>query len=52
MGYGLQDLARHNAWATKQILVYCRELDEQTMGATAPGTFGTIIETLRHLINS
>ena len=52
MGQGLDDLARHNAWATSQVLAFCGELDESTLNATVPGTFGTIIEILRHLIDS
>ena len=52
MGHGLHDLARHNAWATGQVLAFCRGLDGSTLGATVPGTYGTIIETLRHMINA
>ena len=52
MGHGLHDLARHNAWATGQVLEYCRGLDEPTLRATVPGTYGTIIETLRHIVAS
>jgi uncharacterized damage-inducible protein DinB len=52
MGHGLHDLARHNGWATAQLIGFCRELDEATLNATVPGTYGTILETLRHLINS
>jgi uncharacterized damage-inducible protein DinB len=32
------------------VLEFCRRLDEQTLNATVPGTYGTIIATLRHLI--
>ena len=52
MGHGLHDPARHNAWATAQLLEFCRGLDEPTSNATVPGTYGTIIETLRHTIDS
>lgn len=52
MGHGLHDLAQHNAWATAQILAFCRELDEPMLNRTVPGTFGTVIETLRHMIDS
>ena len=52
MGHGLHDLARHNAWATVQVLVFCRGLDEAALEATVPGTYGTIIETLRHMIDA
>src|SRR5687768_545812 len=52
MGHGLHDLAGHNAWATAQVLAFCRGLDGPTLDATVPGTYGTIIETLRHLIDA
>ncbi len=52
MRHTLHDLARHNAWATAQTLEYCQGLDEATLHATVPGTYGTIIETLRHIVNS
>lgn len=52
MGPGLHDLTKHNAWATTQVLTYCRELDEETLNATVPGTYGTIIETVRHIVSS
>ncbi len=52
MEHGLHDLARHNAWATSQVLNYCRGLDEPTLDATVPGTYGTILETLRHIIDA
>ncbi len=50
MAHALHDPVRHNAWATTQILEFCRGLDEQTLNVTVPGTYGTIIATLRHII--
>ncbi|MGH2549993.1 MAG: DinB family protein [Thermomicrobiales bacterium] len=52
MTHGLHDLSRHNTWATAQTITFCRGLDEQQLNTTVPGTFGTIIEMLRHTINS
>ena len=52
MGHGLHDLVRHNTWANGQIVAFCRGLDETVLNATVPGTFGTVIETLRHTIDS
>lgn len=52
MTHALHDLVRHNIWATEQVLEYCRGLDESTLSATVPGTFGSIMITLRHYINS
>ena len=51
MGHQLDDLFNHNAWATAQVIDYCRGLDESTLNATEPGVYGTIIETLRHTID-
>ena len=50
MAHALHDPVRHNAWATTQILEFCRGLDEQTLNATVPSTYGTIIATLRYII--
>ncbi len=52
MSHGLHDLVRHNAWATARVLAYCQDLDEPTLNATVPGTYGSIIDILRHLIDS
>jgi uncharacterized damage-inducible protein DinB len=52
MAYVLDDLVRHNIWATKELLAFCRGLDEETLNATVPGTYGTVIGTLWHEIAS
>ena len=52
MGHELHDPFRHNAWATAQVVTFCQGLDEETLNATVPGTYGTIIATLRHTIDS
>ncbi len=46
------DLARHNTWATSHVLAFCEQLDDSSIEATAPGTYGSIIDTLRHLIDA
>ena len=46
------DLTRHNAWATVQVLKYCQGINESDLNATVPGTYGTIIQILRHTIDS
>jgi len=50
LGHRLHDPVRHNIWATAQVLDACRGLDQPTLDATVPGTYGTIIDTLRHMI--
>lgn len=43
------DLFRHHAWATRRLLEHCRELPADVLEGTAPGTYGSVIVTLRHL---
>ncbi len=50
MSHALHDPIRHNAWASTQLLDFLQGLNGQTLNATVPGTYGTIIETLRHII--
>jgi uncharacterized damage-inducible protein DinB len=52
MAYVLDDLVRHNIWATGELLALCRPLDDETLNATVPGTYGTVIATLRHMIDA
>ena len=52
MGHSLDDLVKHNIWATRELVNLCQELDEETLNATVPGTYGTVLETMRHLINA
>jgi uncharacterized damage-inducible protein DinB len=52
MKQGLHDITRHNSWATAQVLGFCRELDSAMLNATVPGTYGTILDLLRHIIAS
>lgn len=46
----LLEAFRHNSWATRRLLDFCRRLIPDQLTATAPGTYGTIIATLNHLI--
>jgi uncharacterized damage-inducible protein DinB len=52
MGQELNDLVGHHVWATDRLLAYCRDLPAETLTATVPGTYGSIIATLRHLIDA
>jgi len=49
---GLQDPLRHNAWATKELLSFCRGLSDEQLRATSPGTYGTILSTLQHILGA
>src|SRR5215471_20567619 len=44
------DLFRHNAWATRRLLEFCRDLDPSLLDTAAPGTFGSVKETLAHVV--
>ena len=46
----LADAFRHHAWATIRLLDACAALDDAQLATTVPGTYGSIIDTLRHLV--
>jgi uncharacterized damage-inducible protein DinB len=52
MNDGLIDAFGHNAWAMRGVLRVCGELTPAQMQATAPGTYGSISETFRHIVLS
>jgi uncharacterized damage-inducible protein DinB len=52
MNGALLELYRHMTWATLCVIELCQGLDDEALDATIPGTFGTIRETLRHLVNA
>ena len=48
----MHDAFRHHAWANDRVLEVCAALTDEHLASTAPGTFGTILDTLRHLVGS
>ena len=42
----------HHIWATSKMLERCVEMTSDQLGLTAPGTFGSILDTLDHLVSS
>ena len=52
MSQTLLELFRHKTWATLRLIEYCQGLADEHLDATIPGTFGTIRETLHHLVDS
>ncbi len=52
MNDGLIDAFGHNAWANDLVLNTCQALSDEQLDATVTGTFGSIIETLRHIVSS
>lgn len=49
---GFYDLSRHHQWANDTLLAFCQSQDDATLLALVPGTYGSIIDTLRHLVDS
>jgi uncharacterized damage-inducible protein DinB len=47
----LADAFRHHVWASIRLLDACAALDDGQLATTVPGTYGSIIETLRHLVD-
>jgi len=46
----LADAFRHHIWASIRVLDACATLDDTQLATTVPGTYGSILETLRHLV--
>ena len=47
----LADAFGHHVWATIRVLDACAGLDEAKLTTTVPGTYGSIIDTLRHIVD-
>lgn len=45
----LSDLYAYNAWANGKVFAVCRGVDQARLDEEAPGTFGSIAETLKHM---
>jgi uncharacterized damage-inducible protein DinB len=48
----LADAFEHHAWATLRLLDVCLALDDAQLATSVPGTYGSILETLRHLVGA
>ena len=48
----LLELYRHKTWATLRLIEFCQGVDDEVLEATHPGTYGSIRETLRHLVRA
>jgi uncharacterized damage-inducible protein DinB len=48
----LQDAFAHHVWATLQVLDACAALTPEQLETTVPGTYGSIIDTLRHTVGA
>ncbi len=48
----LADAFAHHVWATLRLIDACLPVDSDQLAADVPGTFGSIIETFRHLVGA
>ncbi len=48
----MEDAFAHHMWATLRLVDTCLALSPQQLETTVPGTYGSILETLRHCIGS
>ncbi|HSJ00778.1 MAG TPA: DinB family protein [Patescibacteria group bacterium] len=48
----LHDAFDHHVWATIRVIDACLALPPEQLGTTVPGTYGSILETLRHLVGA
>jgi uncharacterized damage-inducible protein DinB len=49
---GLVEMFRHKTWATVRLIEHCERLADEHLDATTPGSYGSIRETLRHIVDS
>jgi uncharacterized damage-inducible protein DinB len=52
MSESLIELFRHNAWANHRLFEACEDLTGTQLDATVVGTYGTIRDTLTHLVGA
>ncbi len=48
----LADAFGHHVWATRRLIDACQALEGGQVEATATGTYGSILDTLRHLVGA
>jgi uncharacterized damage-inducible protein DinB len=46
----LEDAFGHHSWATLRVIDACLELTPEQLETSVPGTYGSIIDTVRHLV--
>jgi len=48
----LDDAFAHHVWATLRLIDACLPLSREQLEAAVPGTYGSILETIRHLVEA
>jgi uncharacterized damage-inducible protein DinB len=48
----LQDAFSHHVWATLRVIDACLPLSPEQLATTVPGTYGSILATMRHVVGA
>jgi uncharacterized damage-inducible protein DinB len=48
----MEDAFAHHVWATLRVLDACNALSPEQLKTAVPGTYGSILDTTRHLVGS
>jgi uncharacterized damage-inducible protein DinB len=48
----IEDAFAHHVWATVRLIDACLELSDEQLAAAVPGTYGSILQSLRHLVGA
>ncbi len=48
----LDDAFAHHVWATERLIDGCAALGPEQLSTPAPGTYGSILDTFRHLVGT
>jgi uncharacterized damage-inducible protein DinB len=48
----VDDAFGHHIWATERMVEACSSLTDEQLATTVPGTYGSILDTLRHLVGA
>jgi len=48
----LRTMFRHHRWATLKLIDHCANLRPEQLAETVPGTYGSIMDTLVHLVGA
>ena len=48
----LDDAFAHHVWATLRLIDVCRPLTPEQLGTVVPGTYGSIIAMVRHIVGA
>jgi uncharacterized damage-inducible protein DinB len=43
---------RHDVWATDKLIAHCRQLPAEQLQLSVPGTYGTVLRTLQHVVSA